>query len=159
MFAPKKIAVAVDVDVGADAELARRLVDAACDVAALFDASLTLIHVALPVASPLVPVDTYADAYRAMVDVVDAKNAAAQESLAALCTRAVARGRRCDARFITDAGNVPELVVAAAQDIHAGMLVVATHARRGIARVVLGSVAERIAHRAPMPVMLLPPHP
>ncbi len=158
MFAPKHILVPVDADVTGDKLLAEELVDAAADLANKLDARLTLIHVALPAASPAVPpVDTFGEAYRAMLDVVEARNAAAARTLEALKEHAQRGGRNCETHLVTRAGNVPELIIDTAKELGADLIVVATHGRRGIRRVVLGSVAERTAHLSPVPVLLLPP--
>lgn len=157
-FHPKHIVVPVDADVTGDRALAEGLVDAAADMASLCDAKLTLVHVALPVATPAVPpIDTFGDAYRAMLDVLEARNAAAGKSLEALKQRVANRGRTCEVRLVTKAGNIPELVVEAATDLGADLLVLTTHGRKGLKRVVLGSIAERTAHLATMPVLLIPP--
>ena len=160
-FAPKHVFVPVDADVTADKELAFALVDAATDLASVLDARVKLAHVALPVTVPALqpPVDNFGGAYRAMVDVLEARNATAQKNLDELKERVTRRGRPCAALLITKPGNIPELLVETAHDNHADVLVLATHARRGLKRVVLGSIAERTAHLAGMPVLLMPPPP
>jgi nucleotide-binding universal stress UspA family protein len=48
-------------------------------------------------------------------------------------------------------------IVAAAQDLHAELVCIATHGRGGIARVILGSVAEEVVRHAPCPVLTVRP--
>src|SRR4051812_44566860 len=109
-FAPKHFLVAVDADPSADKELARGLAEAASDLAGTFDAKVTLVHVALPVVTPeAAPVDTFGQAYRAMLDVLEARNAAAGRTLAELCEHVGARGRKCETMLVTRAGNIPDL--------------------------------------------------
>jgi nucleotide-binding universal stress UspA family protein len=51
-------------------------------------------------------------------------------------------------------GGVPaDLIVQAANDLHAGLLVLGTHGRRGFRHLVLGSVAVHVLRHAPCPVM------
>src|SRR4051812_29847718 len=110
-FAPKHLFVPVDADVTSDGALASILVDAALDLATALDARITLAHVALPVTAPVLPsADSFGEAYRAMVDVLEARNAAAQRKLHELRDRAVQRGRPCAVVLITRAGNIPELL-------------------------------------------------
>lgn len=157
-FAPKHLFVPVDADVTADRDLANQLVDAAADLASAFDAKITLAHVALPVVtSPVPPVDSFGEAYRAMADVLEARNASASRTLSELKDRVAGRGRPVEVVLVTKAGSVPELLVEAAGEAKADLIVMATHARKGIKRIVLGSVAERTAHISGLPVMLLPP--
>jgi nucleotide-binding universal stress UspA family protein len=48
-------------------------------------------------------------------------------------------------------------IVEAAQDGKYDVIVVGTHGRTGLADVLLGSVAERVVRRAPMPVITVRP--
>jgi nucleotide-binding universal stress UspA family protein len=52
-------------------------------------------------------------------------------------------------------GDVPTEILAAAAEHGAGLVVQASHGRRGPARWLLGSVAEAVARRAPCPVLTL----
>lgn len=157
-FAPKHLFVAVDADVTADPAIARLLVEAATELARTFGARVTLCHVALPVVtSPVPPVDSFGEAYRAMSDVLEARNAAASRTLDELTEHMRAQGVTADAVLVTRSGNIPELIGEAAVASGADLMMLATHARRGIQRLLLGSVAERTVHLAPLPLLLLPP--
>jgi nucleotide-binding universal stress UspA family protein len=52
-------------------------------------------------------------------------------------------------------GRVCDLVVKAAQDWRADLIVIGTHGRRGVGRLLLGSDAEQILRLAPAPVLLV----
>jgi nucleotide-binding universal stress UspA family protein len=54
-------------------------------------------------------------------------------------------------------GEPAEEILALADEIPADLLVMATHGRSGLDRVVLGSVAERVTRRSRIPVILLRP--
>ena len=57
-------------------------------------------------------------------------------------------------------GKVPDVVAAEARNWPADLIVVGTHGRRGIGRLMLGSGAESILRTAPVPVLLVrPPEP
>lgn len=49
--------------------------------------------------------------------------------------------------------EVGSSIIAAAERLHAGMIVMGTHGRRGIPRLFLGSVARRVAREAGCPVL------
>ena len=49
-----------------------------------------------------------------------------------------------------------EEILDAAKSVGAGLVVVGTHGRRGVYRVLLGSVAERVVRLAPVPVLTIP---
>jgi nucleotide-binding universal stress UspA family protein len=72
------------------------------------------------------------------------------------CALARAAGVGCDS-VIGDTfdGRVCDLVVAAARDWKADLIVIGTHGRRGVGRVVMGSDAEQILRQAPVAVLLV----
>ncbi len=51
--------------------------------------------------------------------------------------------------------SIAEMVAAEAQDWSADLIVVGSHGRRGVQRLLLGSVAEGVARNAPVPVLLV----
>lgn len=53
-------------------------------------------------------------------------------------------------------GDVATVVLQAAADFKADLLVMGTHGRRGFQRLLLGSVAERCVRQASLPVLLIP---
>ncbi len=55
-------------------------------------------------------------------------------------------------------GNVVEVIVEVASQ-RFDIVIMATHARKGLNRVGLGSVAEGVLHRAPCPILIIPPAP
>jgi nucleotide-binding universal stress UspA family protein len=157
-FAPKHILVPVDVDPQADRPLADRLVDDACAFAKLAGARLTLLHVPVPVLSPMSPpVDLMSEAYRSMLDVLEARNAYAGRALKQLEARARAAGVTTATLMKNHAGNVAQTIVDVARDERVDLIMITTHGRRGLKRVLLGSVAERTSHLAGVPILLLPP--
>lgn len=54
-------------------------------------------------------------------------------------------------------GSPAQEIVAAAKDLHADLVCIGTHGRGGIARVLLGSVAEMVVRQAPCPVLTVRP--
>lgn len=54
-------------------------------------------------------------------------------------------------------GDPVEQLVSVALETRASLLVIGTHGRRGLRRLVLGSVAERVARMAPCPVLIVRP--
>ena len=55
------------------------------------------------------------------------------------------------------AGNTPRAILQTAADINADLLVVGTHKRVGVEKLVLGSVAERVLRDAHCPVLVAQP--
>lgn len=111
-------------------------------------AELILAHVI----SPVVP--TMNGEYispRIIEDVMRATRADAERGLAALAKRAKRPGVRVSMRLAegTPAGGIVKL----ARATRADLIVVGTHGRTGLAKLFLGSVAERVVGTAPCPVL------
>jgi nucleotide-binding universal stress UspA family protein len=112
-------------------------------------AELLLMHVMMPVAAALgdgfvVPAQIYEDLEREI-------RAEAQEQLDTLVAKA--RAAKVRARSLLVEGTPADRIVRAARSHHAGLIVIGTHGRTGLARVLLGSVAQRVIGTAPCPVL------
>jgi|HubBroStandDraft_1064217.scaffolds.fasta_scaffold06529_2 nucleotide-binding universal stress UspA family protein len=57
--------------------------------------------------------------------------------------------------FVIRTGEVVDEIIAAVESLKVDLVVIPTHGRRGLSRVVLGSVAERIVRESPVPVLTL----
>ncbi len=57
--------------------------------------------------------------------------------------------------IVTSGYHVGDTIANVAREWHADLLVVGTHGRRGVSRMLIGSVAERIARMAPCPLLLV----
>jgi nucleotide-binding universal stress UspA family protein len=79
------------------------------------------------------------------------------ESVLAKATEQVkANGIAVDSELLDSFdGRVCDLVVRAAQSWSANLIVIGTHGRRGVGRMLLGSDAEQILRLAPTPVLLV----
>lgn len=71
----------------------------------------------------------------------------------------VARGRArgIHARFLVWEGEAAEAIVAAAQAEAADLVVIGSHGRGPIGRLVFGSISERVVRDAPTPVLVVRP--
>ena len=77
-------------------------------------------------------------------------------TLDAAQTLAAARGVPFDRQIRLPQGHhVGDVIAGVAREVAADLIVMGTHGRSGIGRLVLGSVAERVAHQAEAPVMLV----
>lgn len=72
--------------------------------------------------------------------------------------QAKSAGVPCDSRLADQPGRrLGELVAQEAQDWNADLVVVGTHGRRGVGRVLLGSGAEQVIRMSPVPVLSVRP--
>ena len=69
-----------------------------------------------------------------------------------------AEGIDADVKFINGAQDgMAELIAGAAADVDADLIVIGTHGRGAAASMFLGSVAKRLLHFAPCPVLAMTP--
>jgi nucleotide-binding universal stress UspA family protein len=120
----------------------------AADRAKRLRAPLLVVHV-LSVVFPLAS-DGYlsADTYRRLLE---SSRANAQRQLDALVARATRAGVRATGLLLE--GIAAEQIARAARLRRADVIVMGTHGRTGIAKLFLGSVAERVIGSAPCPVL------
>ena len=90
--------------------------------------------------------------FRARVDQV-------RERREQLAQALVARGREegVDVSFLVWTGDPGDVIVEAAQAEHADMVLVGSHGRGPVGRLLLGSVSEFVVRNAPCPVLVVRP--
>ncbi len=140
----KTILCAVDLSAGSEAVVAQ-----ATELAELMGAELALLHV---YALPLLPLEEEEDAEGE--DQIARVLARAQRELGAL--GAAARARGLEVRALAFEGDVSDTILQKGVSVGAHMLVVGTHGRRGLKRLVLGSTAERVIRLSRVPVVVVP---
>lgn len=88
----------------------------------------------------------------------DATRALARDIAEHACKTAQAAGIEPEMQspeIVTTGYHVADTIAKIAEDWKADVLVVGTHGRRGVSRVLIGSVAERIVRVAPCPLLLV----
>ena len=122
---------------------AREALAYACDLARRFDARITLVHV-LPPTLPQIGRGLPAEFLPADE---------ARTAMAAELERVKERVMKADS--ILAEGDPREQILRIAAECRADMLVMGTHARRGVPRYLLGSVAETVVRCAEIPVLTM----
>jgi nucleotide-binding universal stress UspA family protein len=126
----------------------------AAAVAAWYDAELYVLHVApppMPIVVPMMVVAARAAAATAPADLL----APARRELDAFVTRAALPRPAIPA---VREGPAVGAIVRYAGEITADLVVVGSHGREGVSHVLFGSTAERVLHKAPCPVLVVPAH-
>lgn len=145
MTTPKTILVATDFSEHADYAL-----EYAVNLGEQFGATLHLVHaITLPIAGgPELAVAFGPSMVESMT----------KYAQAAIDTRVERyRGRITLAPSRIEVGDARDVIDRAAEQIGADLIVIGTHGRRGMKRLLLGSVAEAIVRTAPCPVLTLRP--
>ena len=141
---PRTIVVATDFSEHADAALAY-----AAELGAQLDATLHLVH-AIKLPTMVVP---EVGAYTSTA--IESSTEAAQQEIEALVARYRDRVSLAPPRL--EVGDPRDVIDGIAEVIGADLIVMGTHGRRGLRRVLLGSVAEAIVRSAPCPVLTIRP--
>ena len=140
---PSKILVAVD-----GSEMASRALLAAADLGAALGADLALVHVVDPRGAAAVEGGIPAG------EVLEMMREEGQTLLAAAAKDAAARPPTH--RFLRE-GTPGAEVCASAREWGADLIVIGTHGRSGVSRLLMGSTAETVVRHAPCPVLVIPP--
>jgi nucleotide-binding universal stress UspA family protein len=135
---PKTILVPIDFSASSD-----RALDYACELASRCGATVHLLHSIGPALADL-PLAEHvaADMMRASADAL----------------KALADARASTARIsppFVKIADPRDAILAVARELPADLIVMGTHGRRGVARLMLGSVAEETVRRAPCAVLTL----
>ena len=134
--------------------LATAGVDRAASLAAREGAELVLLHVLAPLTAYVVP-DV---AGSVLVQFEEQARDEARTELRGLRDRIRVRG--VPTHTVLVQGYAPDQIARAAQRLRCDLIVLATHGRTGLTRMLLGSVAEALIRRAPCPVLAFrPPQP
>lgn len=80
----------------------------------------------------------------------------AESYLAGIVARFAGWSRHVNAHVLMDA-RVAKAITDYADEIGADLIAMATHGRGGVARAILGSVADQVMRTSAMPVLLIPP--
>lgn len=133
----RNILVPIDFNAGSEHAL-----DYACTLAAKLDATVHLVN-----ALGAIPPELTVKLDETVVTTAHDANRASLEQLT------VARGGTRFGNRTVVPGDPRDAILALADEVDADMIVMGTHGRRGISRLVIGSVAENVVRNAPCPVL------
>ena len=142
----KRILVPIDGSATAKAGLKEAL-----KLAKTAGARLRLLHVVDE--SPLL---TLPEAGYSIDTIIDELKASGQSVLAAAAKTAAAQGAKCDSALVESMGlRVADQITAEAKRWRADLIVIGTHGRRGVQRMLMGSDAELVVRNTTVPVLLV----
>ncbi|HEY4243229.1 MAG TPA: universal stress protein [Kofleriaceae bacterium] len=143
MLLPKTILVPTDLSPNAE-----RALDLATELAAKLDAKIVLLNA---IGGEIFGVDAGVPVAQSVVDSIIDGNQRELDRLVAARAKA--------ASFVPtrlEIGDARTVILNTASAVHADLIVMGTHGRRGFRRMLIGSVAESVARVAPCPVLLVP---
>ena len=141
--------ILIPIDFSPTADLA---IDAGMGIARKYGAEVVILHVYT------IPVYAFPDgAYVAPAATASDLSTAAQKGVDAVVSRLATQGVKVTS--VLREGVPAEETASVAREVRADLLVVGTHARKGLARALLGSVAETVIRTVDVPVLVVhPPH-
>lgn len=152
---PHKVALCLD-----GSELAERIIEPAINVGALLpDVEFVLVRVikpATPIHEPPESIDTDQEARHILQQVQVMQEELYREAesyLREIADRLRARGLKVEIRVAVDE-NPEQAILHEAERAGAGLIALETHGRGGLARLILGSVADQVVRKAHVPVLV-----
>jgi universal stress protein A len=128
-------------------DVSLKAVDYAKAFASVTGASIFLLHIVEPV--PMPPVDTSLN----YVEVEDVLEKAAEKDLNALKSSLAAEGAKVDGTM--EIGKAADIIIEKASELNANFIIMGSHGRKGLNRLIMGSVADAVIRRADCPVLIV----
>jgi len=142
----QKIIVPVDLDKNTN-----KLVNYALYIAAQFDAEVIFLHTVefIVMGEMALGNPTYDDYNTSRKD-------AATKALKTIIEENAGKGLKLSSRVLM--GDTVDEILACASDIHCDLIIMGSHGKRGLEKILLGSVAERVLKNAHCPVLIMNPY-
>lgn len=157
-FCPKHILVPVAIDPDEDFRIAKYAVLAACDLATQFNAKITILNLAsMPIPGDVVDLDFSGEAYRSLLDVLEAKMDRGKLKVEELKELAKSRGVEVQGRVVDHVDKTAQVIADTANDLAMDLIVLASHGRRGLSHLLMGSIAEEVVRLSTVAVLILHP--
>lgn len=141
-----KIVVPVDLEKHTD-----KLVDYALFMAKGLDAELVLVH-----AVEFIVMGEMALGNPSYDDYNTSRKEHAQKVLADITANAATKCRKCSSKVMV--GDVVDEILGFAKKEGGDLIIIGSHGKRGLEKILLGSVAERVLKNAHCPVLIMNPY-
>jgi nucleotide-binding universal stress UspA family protein len=127
------------------------------DIAHKFNAKVGLVHIVEPVVMPYNsgtdPLMGTADLTMADTDLVNIQNTAAQTLIDDTIRKF---GEGLEVSHYNEFGDTSDGIINCSREFGADMIVIGTHSRSGIDRLLMGSIAEQVVRQSEIPVLVVP---
>lgn len=149
----KKVLIALDYD-----PTAQKIAELGFTFAKLMNAEITLLHVVSDAThysfleySPIMGFNGFTDA-NIEFETIDMLEKAAYDFLNKAKQHLGDEAIKIEVRN----GDFANSIISAAKDLHADVIVLGTHSRRGLDKILMGSVAEKVLHQSTIPLFIIP---
>ncbi len=145
MKAITKIIVPVDLQKNSE-----NLIEFAINIAGKLEAKVCFIHV-------VKPLDSYAGVVHPSWDQVEKElKDHAKEKIDNIITENTGKCAGCSGKV--SYGDTVDHILAYCKEVQASMIIIGTHGKKGLEKILLGSVANEIIKQAPCPTLLFNPY-
>lgn len=148
----KKILIGID-----NSKYAENAARYGFDIAHKFKAKVGLVHIVEPAMMPYNssadPLMGTADLTMVDTDIINIQNKAANT----LIDNTIKMfGEGLEVTHYSEFGDTADGIIACSKEFNADMIVVGTHSRSGLDRLLMGSVAEHVVRQSDVPVLVVP---
>jgi nucleotide-binding universal stress UspA family protein len=152
MMLIKKILIGID-----NSKFAENAVQYGFDIAHKFKAKVGLVHIVEPVSMPYAnnndPILGGSDLSPINVDIINIQDDAAKSMI----DNAISKyGDGFDITRFNEFGDTADGIINCSKEFGADLIVIGTHSRTGIDRLLMGSVAEHVVRHSEVPVLVVP---
>jgi nucleotide-binding universal stress UspA family protein len=148
-----KILIAID-----DSKFSEHAAGYGFDIARTYKAEVGLVHIVEPIVYPPAGNDTLTGIPFQVSNVTDKELISAQtESSENIIGRTIKKfAGDLQVTHFTEYGVTAEGILSCSKEFNADLIVVGTHSRKGLDRLLMGSVAEHVVRHSDVPVLVVP---
>jgi nucleotide-binding universal stress UspA family protein len=141
-----------------DTEYSKHAAEYGFELAHAFKAKVGLIHIVEPVIMPQPNDPSMLGAFIPSfgVENVEVEKIHGEQSKKLLDDIAETLGKGLEVSQFNELGSKAETILQCAAQFNASLIVIGTHQRHGLDRLIMGSVSENILRHSPIPVMVVP---
>ena len=150
----KRILIGID-----DSKIAEHATEYGFDIAHTYKAHVGLVHVVEPMT---IPANTGSDVVLGTsptitgIDELEILNIQSQASETLIERTAKRFGKDLEVTELNQFGDTADGIIDCAREFKADLIVIGTHSRSGLDRLLMGSVAEHVVRHSPIPVLVVP---
>jgi nucleotide-binding universal stress UspA family protein len=148
----KKILIGID-----NSKFAEHAAKYGFDIAHKFKAHVGLVHIVEPVIMPYNnsgdPLMGSSDMTVADIDIINIQNNASKAIIDATIKKF---GDGLDVTHFSEFGDTADGIINCSKEFGADIIVIGTHSRTGIDRLLMGSIAEHVVRHSEVPVLVVP---
>lgn len=150
----KKVLIALDYS-----DVIAQVAEKASGLAKALGAEVALVHVLSDVTyysslnySPILGFDSFSNLDILQTNIIDDVRLAAKDFL----NRVKEEFQLYNAETIVREGDFADEILKAAKELNADIIAVGTHSRKGIDKILIGSVAQKVLSKSTIPVFIIP---